>query len=1065
MNKIWGIKIVCLTLIALLQCVNTDQQVEHKDPYRGTMGVEDLNNLDRKRSKADFYVFSDNMLQLSAQFPVISLFESLSLVWLSVYDKIQIRHKNEGAMIILFLLSPIYRVINDENFDGDELFNEMESFDDHLSQVIYCLIQTNHGINCESAIEDFTAFINDQILYEIQKHKNSDYDINMTDRVGQITDVLNTIKNRQLYNIDKQSKVKMYNTLNPEAFLLHIFNIGNLFEYYMDFNSGISYMGILSPLRTFLDLMNKNWGIGENEDANRWFRNKTSPLKGVCDEIILGVNKIRGEIDHYFRPKSYEKLIILTETKLYTDSLEQFCTDYVEFLNLSDEDPRKIRMISDNLKAVNLIFADKKNVILGMQTSKLYEYSRKAADTNSQLCIVDSDKKALSSEGLSEYEMDQDISTTLLDLIGQFFLNNKLDTKLNARLINTCPTTKSLILKNRLASIERTFGFIGNQIKDLSTILSVKRTNLASKICSKLNSQLDDANYNNRRFITIHRLLIPLIVNSSLSSILPGNIQLYKNKDLADNKMNPEQLFVDTDRSCLINYFDTINYYIRETTNICEKIKDHSTLFGSAFNKIANQKAITQMNQNLQKVSQSQLLHEFRELGRDLKGSKYGHFVSEVGNNCFSSVMHWYHFSKKRRKLKGARRLLRKAFYTYTSTLDNVNVELRPELRNIQTAAAKLETNELKILTNGEFAFLNSKAISSYMKKRYTKHTAKMVSEHYKLPAQMLKEDFPITIENLKELNSLIKADMEKHKNELEDELSMTKNSNEGIVKIDESKNGEKENLPFFKSGKTNFVLIGRDFSSFALCQCKIRGSRQFEMLKLFSDLLFQIQHVDIRITGYEMLSHSLKKAIRQMLIIISLNEFAINLLPKVRKGGYQRFYRMKHTTHKALRKRIKKYLWNIKQDTYKLSVVLNSLHNLLLTAFNHFKYDPELDILRKSFSGIDTEKSDWGTYYHNNSLLRASEAVRRRTIEKLVGDFYFGRIRRSFSSLKETILQMLNPQQILSLSQIFKTDLGVKDIDGIAGKLHHYLKSIYPSQNCIGVDQGQKLESFFALC
>ncbi|EAK88461.1 hypothetical protein [Cryptosporidium parvum Iowa II] len=1065
MNIIWGIQISCLILVALLQYATGDQKAEQKDPYRSTMRVEDLNNIDRKRSKADFYVFSDNMLQLSAQFPVISPFESLSLVWLSIYDKIQIRHRNEGALIILFLLSPIYRVINGENFDGDELFNEMEPFDEQLSQVIYCLIQTNHGINCESAIEDFTTFINDQILYEIQKHKNSDYDINMTARIGQITDVLNTIKNKQLYNIDKENQIKMYNTLNPEAFIFHIFNIGNLLEHYMDFNSGISFMAILGPLRTFLDLMNKNWGIGENEDASRWFRNKISPLKGVCDDIILGVNKIREEIDHYFESKSYEKLIILTEIKLYTDSLKQFCTDYNEFLNLPDEDPKKTKEISENLKAVNLIFVDRKNVILGMQTSKLYEYSRKAADTNSQLCMVESDKKVLSSQGLSEYEMDQDISTTLLDLIGQFFLNNKLDTKFNAWLINTCPTTKNLVLNSKLASIERSFGSIGNQVKNLSTILSVRRTNLASKICSRLNSELDDANYNNRRFITINRLLIPLVVNSSLPSIIPGNAQIYKNKDSTDNKMNLEQVFVDTDRSCLINYFDTMNYYIRETTNICEKIKDHSTLFGSAFNKIANQKAITQMNQNLQKVSQSQLLHEFRELGRDLKGSKYGHFVSEVGNNCFSSLMHWYHFSKKRRKLKGARRLLRKAFYTYTSTLDNVNVELRPELRNIQTAAAKLETNELKILTNGDFVFLNSKVISRYMKKRYTKHTAKMVNEHYKFPAQMLKEDFPITIENLKELNSLIKADLEKHKNELEEELSMIKESKEGMAKMDENKQIEKESLPFFKSGKTNFVLIGRDFSSFALCQCKIRGSRQFEMLKLFSDLIFQIQHVDIRITGYEMLSHSLKKAVRQMLIIISLNEFAINLLPKVRKGGYQRFYRMKHTTHKALRKRIKKYLSNIKQDTYKLSVVLNSLHNLLLTAFNHFKYDPELDVLRKSFSGIDTEKSDWGTYYHNNSLLRASKAVRRSTIEKIVGNFYFGRIRRSFSTLKETILQMLNPQQILSLSQIFKTDLGVKDIDGIASRLHHYLKSIYPSQNCIGVDQGQKLESFFALC
>ncbi|OII74566.1 uncharacterized protein cubi_00119 [Cryptosporidium ubiquitum] len=1065
MKKIWRINIVCLILVAFLQFVRNDNQAGYKDPYRGTLGVEDLNNMDRKRSKSDFYVFSDNMLQLSAQFPVISLFESLSLVWLSIYDRIQIRHKNEGALIILFLLSPIYRVINDENFDGDELFNEMEQFDDHLSQVIYCLIQTNPGINCELAIEDFVTFLNDQVLYEIQKHKNSDYDINMTTRVGHITDILSTIKNKQLYNIDKQSKLKMYNTLNPEAFLFHIFNINNLFEYYMEFNSGISYMGILGPLRTFLDLMNKNWGIKENEDANQWFRNKTSPLKGICDDIIVGVEKIREEIEHYFESKNYEKLIILTETKLYTDSLNQFCMDYNEFLNLSDEDASKIVEIPENLKAVNSIFVNRKNIILGMKTSKLYEYSRKAADTNSQLCTVNSDKKVLSSEGLSEYEVDQEISTTLLDLIGKFFLNNKLDTKLNAQFLNTCPTTKNLIFNNKLASNEKNFGLIGNQIKDLSSILSVKRTSLASKMCSKLSSLLDDANYTNKRFITIHRLLIPLVVNSSLASILPGNSELYKNSGMTGNKINAEQLFVDTDRSCLINHFDTINYYIRETTNICDKIKDYSTIFGSAFNKIANQKAITQMNQSLQKVSQSQLLHEFRELGRDLKGSKYGHFVSEVGNNCFSSLRHWYHFSKKRRKLKGARRLLRKAFYSYTSTLDNVNVELRPELRNIQTAAAKLEINELKILTNGDFVFLNSKAISSYMKKRYTKHTAKIMNEHYKAPAQMLKEDFPITIENLKELNSLIKADLEKHKNELESEASMLKETNERIDKMNESKLDKKDTLPFFKSGKTNFVLIGRDFSSFALCQCKIRGSRQFEMLKLFSDLIFQIQHVDVRITGYEMLSHSLKKAIRQMLIIISLNEFAINLLPKVRKGGYQRFYRMKHTTHKALRKRIKKYLLDIKQDTYKLSVVLNTLHNLLLTAFNHFRYDPELDVLRKSFSGIDTEKSDWGTYSHNNSLLRASEAVRRRTIEKLVGNFYFGRIRRNFSSLKETILQMMNPQQILSLSQIFKTDLGVKDIDGIAAKLHHYLKSIYPSQNCIGVDHGQKLESFFALC
>lgn len=1060
MKRIWGIKVVFLILAAFLQCVRGDQHVDHKDPYRSSLGVEDLNNIDRRRSKSDLYVFSDNMLQLSAQFPVISLFESLSLIWFSVYDQIEIRHKNEGALITLFLLSPIYRVINEENFEGDGLFDEMEEFDDHLSQVIYCLIQTKSGINCESSIDNFVAFLNDQILYEIQKHKNSDYDINMTSRVSQITNILNKIKNRQLYNIDNQSKVKLYNTLNPEAFLFHIFSISNLFEYYMGFNTGISYMDVLTPLRTFLDSVDKNWGIEKNKDPNSWFINKTSPLKNICDEIIAGVNKIRGEINNYFESKSYEKLIILTETKLYTDSLLQFCMDYNEFISQSDTDMSKAKVIPENLTAVNSIFVDGKNVILGMQTSKLYEYSRKAADTNSQLCTVSSDKKILSSEGLSEYELDQDISTTLLELIGNFFVDNKLDTKLGAQLINTCPTTKNLIFNNKMVN-EKNFSIIGNLIKDLGSILSVKRTSLATKMCSKLTSLLDSANYTNKRFISIHRLLIPLIVDSSLVSILPGNGDLYKSGGLAENNTN-SRLFVDADRSCLINHFDTINYYIRETNNICDKVRDYSTIFGSAFNKIANQKAITQINQSLQKISQSQLLHEFRELGRDLKGSKYGHFVSEVGNNCFSSLRHWYHFSQNRRKLKGARRLLRKAFYAYTSSLDNVNVDLRPELRNIQTTAAKLETNELKILTNGEFVFLNSKAISSYMKKRYTKHTTKVMNRHYKPPAQMLKEDFPITIENLKELNSLIKSDLDKHRDDLEKELSIIKEADEGIVNGDKQLN---ENLPFFKSGKTNFVIIGRDFSSFALCQCKIRGSRQFEMLKLFSDLLFQIQHVDIRITGYDILSHSLKKAIRQMLIIISLNEFAINLLPKVRKGGYQRFYKMRHSTHKALRKRVKKYLLEIKQDTYKLSVVMNSLHCLLLTAFNHFKYDPELDILRKSFSGIDTEKSDWGTYSHNNSLLKASEAVRRRTIEKLVGDFYFGRIRRSFSSLKETILQMMNPQQILSLSQIFKTDLGVKDIDGIAGRLHHYLKSIYPSQNCIGVDQGQKLESFFALC
>ncbi|KAJ1610612.1 putative signal peptide-containing secreted protein [Cryptosporidium canis] len=1057
MKKAWGIKIVCLVFITLVQFIRSDKHANHNDPYRSTIGVEDLNNIDRKRSKNDFYVFSDNTLQLSSQFPVVSLFESLSLIWISIYDQIKLRHKNEGALIILFLISPLYRAINDDKFEGDELFNEMEQFDDHLSQVIYCLIQTSSGINCELAIDEFITFLNDQVLYEIQKHKNSDYDVNMTSRVSQITNILNTIKNMQLYNVDNQSNMKMYNTLNPETFLLHIFNINNLFEYYMDFNTGISYMAVLGPLRTLLDSINKNWNIGENKDHNSWFRNKTSPLKNICDEMIAGVNKIREEINHYYESKSYEKLIILTETKLYTDSLLQFCIDHNEFINQSDTNTNKDNVIPENLTAISSIIVNGKNLILGMQVSKLYEYSRKATDTDSQLCMVSSDKKVLSSEGLSEYELDQDISTTLLDLIGSFFVDNKLDTKLYAQFMNTCPTTKNLIFNSKMLSNERNFAVIGNLIKDLGSILSVKRTSLASKMCSKLTSMLDSANYTNKRLISIHRLLIPLIVSSSLVSILPGNSEIYKDGDFLENNLNSGKIFIDTDRSCLINHFDTINYYIRETNNICEKVKDYSTIFGSAFNKIANQKAITQMNQSLQKISQSQLLHEFRELGRDLKGSKYGHFVSEVGNNCFSSLRHWYHFSQKRRRLKGARRLLRKAFYTYTSSLDNVNVDLRPELINIQTTAAKLETNELKILTNGEFVFLNSKAISSYMKKRYTKHTAKMMTEHYKLPGQMLKEDFPITIENLKELNSLIKMDLEKHKDELEKELSIMKETGD--------KFRDNEELPFFKSGKTNFVLIGRDFSSFALCQCKIRGSRQFEMLKLFSDLLFQIQHVDIRITGYDMLSHSLKKAIRQMLIIISLNEFAINLLPKVRKGGYQRFYRMRHSTHKALRKRVKKYLLDIKQDAYKLSVVVNSLHSLLLTAFNHFKYDPELDILRKSFSGIDTEKSDWGTYSHKNSLLKASDAIRRRTIEKLVGDFYFGRIRRSFSSLKETILQMMNPQQILSLSQIFKTDLGVKDIDGIVGRLHQYLKSIYPSQNCIGVDQGQKLEPFFALC
>ncbi|KAF7457667.1 putative secreted protein, signal peptide [Cryptosporidium felis] len=1065
MNKIWGVRTLCLVFIFILSYVESELQGNYNNFYKGTLEVEDLNNIEGKRSENDKYVFSDNMLQLSNQFPVVSPFESLSLIWLSIHEKVQVNHKNEGALIILYLVNPIYKIINEDSFEGDELFHEADQFDERLSQVIYCLIQSEVGIDCEQAFEEMIAFLNDQVLIGIQKNQLSDREINFTNRIGQIVDILIDIKNKQLFNLQSTKGFKLYNTFDPEAFLLNLFNIKNLFEFYVGFQPGIPYMGILNPLRTLLDFMDKNWENRDHEKSNNLLASKASPLKGVCDEMISGVKKILEEIDRYFEPKSLEKLIILTETKLYSDSLGQLCEDYNEFVGTSTSESEKNREIPEDFILINTILINSKESFLRRRTSRLYEQSRKAADTNSSLCIVNSDNKVLSSEGLSEYELDQEISTTLLDLIGNFFQDSNSDPKLNLHMANTCPTTKDLVQSNKMLGNGDNFINIGNHIKDLASILSIKRTNLASKICSKLVSLVEEMSHANKKSISTNRLLIPIIVNSSLMSILPGNANLYRKKTPFENEKDTiQRVFVDHDKSCLINNFDLINYYLREVDHICKMVRDHSSIFGSAFNKIANQKVVTQLNQSLQKVSQSQILHEFREIGRDMKGSKYGHFMAEVGNNCFSSLGHWYHFNKRRRKLKGARRLLRKAFYAYTSSLDNINMDLRPELKNIQAAAAKLETNELKILTSGEFVFLNSKVISRYMKKRYSKHTAKIVNEHYKPPAQMLKEDFPITIENMKELNSLIKLDMETHKGELEQEISL-------IQEIDEGKNGmkssteEKEKLPFFKSGKKNFVLIGRDFSSFALCQCKIRGSKQTEMLKLFFDLLFQIQHTDTRVMGYEMLSHSLKKAIRQMLIVISLNEFAIHLLPKVRKGGYQRFYRMKHSTHKALRKRVKKYLKEIKRNNYKLSVVISSLHHLLMTAFNHFRYDPELELLRRSLLGIDIEKSEWGTYSHNTSMLRASEAVRRRTIEKLVGDFYFGRIRRSFSSLKETVLQMMNPQQILGLVQIFKSNLGVKDIDGIASKLHQHFKSIYPSQNCIGVDQGQKLESFFALC
>ncbi|KAH7647167.1 hypothetical protein FG379_002858 [Cryptosporidium bovis] len=1110
MSKKWGLSTVCILVLIILVNLSRSQSLDNADLNNVLIGVGEIDNNEKKRLKNDVYIFSNNMLQISSQFPIVTPFESLSLIWTSIYEKIKIEQKNEGALVFLYLMNQMYILLTDNVFEFDDVNIDLEQFGEYISQIIYCLIQTKSDDSCVSKINEFILLLKDQIINEIQKNKEVDFvGMEISLRVNYLEELLNKIKyllNRK--RSDKGGNIRLYPVINSEKFLYNLLNMKNVFDYFVDLCPEIPYIKILNPLRTLLDIVNKDWDIEKKNNVKSWFGNNKSPIKTICEELISGIKELTVEIDRYYESKKIEKLVILTETKIYMDSLEQFCTSYNRY---ADNDENNSSDIPTELLSMYKLFTDDKDKIK-TRLSKIYENSRKAVDIHSNLCIFSSDKKILSAENLTENEIYEEVSTTLLDLIGNFFIDNSSDTNLQRLLQNNCPSTLDLINNNIILNENNELNELGTQIRALSSILSLKRTQLASRMCSKIKALSNDISYTNKRLISINRLLIPMLVDSSIVTILPSNNHLQDDNRIdyeesngifrESNDSSKTMLYVDPDKSCLISNSDKINYYIRETIKICDMVNDHSSLFNSAIRKIANTKAMEQINHKLTKISQSQILHEFREIARDIKGSRRGHFLSEVGSSLSFSINHWYSHSKRRRKLSGSRALLRKAFYSYTASLDNVRLDLRPELQEIQYNVLMMESNDIKVLKSGDFVFLNSKTITNSYKKKYSKHTSKIISEYYGSYTQILKEDFPISPENIKELNALIDSDSNMHRGELEAELedgesygesdirsdelgnkADEKNKNEGTLDNFENYRKEENNVfsdqfrvnvsqnkkkPYIRSGDSHFVVVGRDSSSFSLCRCRIRGSKMGDLLQLFVDLLFQIRNTDIRVTGYDMLSDSLKKAVRQTLIIIALNEFAVNLLPKTRKEGYQRFYRMKHSTHKALGTRVKNFIKDIKKSTYKLSIVLSTLNTLLLTAFNHFRYDAELDILRKVLLGIDVYKKpgrDEEFYIQDNSILKVSEALRRNAVEKLIGEFYVGRIRRGFGSLKDTVLKMMNPKQIIGLTKAFKMEDEIKDIDLIVDKLYLFLKNIGPSQNCIGVTNGQKLESFFSLC
>ncbi|KAH8739648.1 hypothetical protein FG386_001205 [Cryptosporidium ryanae] len=1114
MGKKWGVNAVYILVLIILINSSYLRGADNVDLDNALVGVGEIDRNERKRLKSDAYIFSDNMLQISSQLPIITPFESLSLIWTSVSEEIKIGHKNEGALVFLYLVNPIYLLLTEDSSELEDANVDVEQFREYLSQIVYCLIQTKSEDYCESKINEFILLLNDQIVNEIQKLKETDLiGMEISLRINSLKAVLNKIK--YLLSKEKRSNkdcnAKLYPINDSEKLLYNLLNIKNVLDYFVDLCPKIPYIKVLNPMRTLLDIVNKDWDIEKKNKVKSWFGNNTSPIKTICDEIISGIKEITTEIDRYYESKNIKKLVILTETKIYIDSLNQLCTYYNKYVNNDKEDGNNIP--NELISIYNLFNNDREKIRTRM--SKIYENSRKAVDINSNLCTISSDKKILSSENLTENEIYEEVSTTLLDMIGGFFTENVSDSNLQRLLKNNCPSTIGLINNNVLINENNELTELGTQIKTLSSILSLKRTHLASRMCLKIKTLSNEISYTNRRLISINRLLIPVIVDSSMMVILPSNGHLYDNNKIDYKEPNDAfeenissskaKLYVDPDKSCSINNSDKINYYIRETIQMCGMVNNHSSLFSSAIRKISNTKVMEQINHKLTKISQSQMLHEFREIARDIKGSRRGHFLSEIGNSLSFSLNHWYNYSKRKRRLNESRRLLRKAFYSYTASLDNVRLDLRPEVQEVQYNVLMMESSDIKILTSGDFVFLNSKKISNSYKKKYSKHTSKIISEYYGSHTQILKDDFQISADNIKELNSLIDYDSSLHREELDAELeqngelygesNMVKNGitnnnrNESIYKNSESRQnlqsyGKDENnefdhqfkinvsenkkRPYVAAGDSHFVVLGRDSSSFSLCKCRIRGRKMGEMLQLFVDLLFQIRNTDVRITGYDMLSESLKKAVRQTLIIIVLNEFAVNLLPKVRKEGYQRFYRMKHSTHKALRTRVKNFIKEIKNDTYKLSIVLSTLNTLLLTAFNYFKYDSELDILRKVLLGVDVYTkpgSDEEFYAQDNSILKVSETIRRSAIEKLIGEFYVGRIRRGFGSLKDTVLKMMNPKQIIGLTKAFKMDSEIRDINLIVDKLYLFLKNIGPSHNCIGITDGQKLESFYSLC
>ncbi|OII71475.1 hypothetical protein cand_031880 [Cryptosporidium andersoni] len=1052
MSSKWAISKAKLIFYFLLLWKDTCDAAYNFKANQNLFIDKDLKN-HVNRSPVDSYVFSNNMLQLSSQFPTLSPYDSLTLIWSSISGTIKPLTRSQGALLILFLINPAYRFLIDENNENKSDYSIIEILEQNLSAVIFCLIQTERDESvCDTTIDLLQKYLSDKIMYDITASYRLGFPLDIPAKLDNINELLSILKGMEHNMLDNYytSQLSLFPTQDPDAFILFFFNTKSIFELYYKIKPIIPFKLLAQDISTFLDILNKDWDLkilNKKRNVQEWFSTKASPYYSIFKRILEDLNILQIEINKYTYTINIEKLILLAEVRVLLESIGNFCQTYINHIDQFESSQNEITVVDKKLKSFYELLTTYSKEI-AKKYSLIYSNSRAAADTGEGLPLSKAKHKALSSENLTESDLNQDITSALLKTIANFFIEHENNPFIQETVSLKCPITKGPFNEKSILFIkEKYYKKIGNLIKDLSSVLILSRMNLASMICGELKQQITKLDKSIKKIRAYLYLLYPRVGKSLTESIFPSLVT-----QNGVDEYGEKVIIYNPDDSCTVISLNILDTHMHEITHVCTLVKDQETLTRSVINKIASQKVIHDIGTKIKQISQSQVLHEFHELANDIKATKFGHFVTEVGNTWSSSFKHWYHLHRKRSQLRGSRKLLRHVFYIYTSTLDNIIASKRPEFQQIQLATAKLNTKHICLLSHGYFGF-----IDPYLPKNermsYSKHVTKIMGKYFNRPDILINQEFPITVVNLKDLNMLIQADQVRNK--IGNLNTYTENKYD-ITKVSGFKN---KVLPYFEGRKTHYVVVGTDFSNFALCRCSINSKKQTKMLQLFVELLYQMQYIDLKVTGFNMLSYSLKKAIRQMLIIVVLNEFSIHLLPKINKDGYQRFYSMNHSKHKALKKRVRQYIQELQNNSYKLSVIMEALYTTILTAFNHFKYDSELNILRTSIMGVIKEKN-------NEYPTRVSEIMRKVTLEKFINNFYFGRIRRNFNSLQHTILNMLNAQQIFSLGQLLKTDRNIEDITDISTKLHNYIEMIYPTQNCIGIsEKKQRLDAFFVLC